>query len=119
MHPTARGGLSFLAAAAISAAFCVQLYADVLKLEYPGGDDVSRPIIEFRARGPTVTEASFSAFGHTFVFLGRELNDGSTIFYGAGGFYPEGGTVKTMLKGPGHVEYKVEDLKRTLSFVQR
>jgi hypothetical protein len=81
--------------------------ADTFHLEYPGGNDGSRPIVEFRARSPTL--APWHA-GHAFIALGRELKDGTTIFYGVGGFYPQEETLKGILHSPGKVDYTVDDL---------
>src|SRR5205823_4005603 len=83
-------------------------WADDIQLLYPDNSVSSKPIIEFRARPPTGKPPSA---GHTFVFLGRELDNGTTVFYGAGGFYPENNTVKNLLSGPGAVKYTIDDMK--------
>ena len=80
-----------------------------LTLTYPTEAN-SRPFIEFRARKPEIAKGGRLRIGHVFVVLGRQLNDGTKVYYGAGGFYPEQETIKTVLAGPGQVPYKVEDL---------
>lgn len=70
----------------------------------------------WRAFGPRALDlmAVPNRVGLAFVLLGRELPDGSTIFYGAGGFYPQ--TLKHMLSGPGHVDYTVDDMTTDIDF---
>jgi len=83
-------------------------WADDVQLLYPDNNVSSKPILEFRARPPTTIPPSP---GHAFVFIGRVLDNGMTVFYAAGGFYPENNTVKNVLLGPGNIKYKIDDMK--------
>lgn len=82
------------------------------QLLYPDATTSSRPIMEFRARPKKWREFTTDkpTPGHAFVFLGRELDNGLTVFYGAAGFYPENNTLKNVLDGPGTVTYKIPDM---------
>src|SRR5450432_4874164 len=75
---------SIVAYALVSAARSVA--AGEIELFLPDSNVSSKPILEFRARPPTLKPPSA---GHAFVFLGREIDNGNTIFSRAGGFYPE------------------------------
>ncbi len=86
------------------------------QLLYPDSTTSSRPILEFRARPISFAlprekgGEGESTPGHTFVFLGRELDNGLTVFYGAAGFYPENNTLRNVLFGPGNVTYEIPDM---------
>lgn len=73
----------------------------VLAYPYPRS---SKPVLEFRARPANLKNKSP---GHAWVALGREVDDGNTVFYAAGGFYPE--RFAKVLKGPGEVRFKEDD----------
>lgn len=85
---------------------------DDLQLLYPDSSVSSRPIMEFRYRS---TDLKNKTLTHAFVVLGRELDNGTTVFIGAAGFYPQGADNKlqefrNVLQSPGHVDYKIADM---------
>lgn len=91
-----------------------------LKLVHLTADMVGKNIVEFRSRPPGKVDNVISVTGHVFVLLGKELPDGSTVYFGIGGFYPkpddpsEEGIVKQLLthmglNGPGEIVYKIPD----------
>lgn len=80
-------------------------WSDDFELSFPQTVTKSRPILEFRARKT-----------HTFVFLGRELVDGTTVFYGAAGFYPQANSLNKILSTPGKVDYQIPDLATDVQF---
>lgn len=87
------------------------------QLLYPDSVVSSRPIAEFRGRKPKVQyPLEESTPGHAFVFLGRELDNGATVFYGAAGFYPKDNTLKSVLGEPGETNYKIPDMFMDNSF---
>ncbi|MHC2367433.1 hypothetical protein ACVIQT_002081 [Bradyrhizobium diazoefficiens] len=99
------------------AALCGMCAADDFQLVYPDNNVSSRPVLEFRARKPTLTTVSGGqSAGHTFVFLGRELDNGTTFFYGAAGFNPKTGTIRNVLLGPGKTSFDLDDLKNDRVF---
>lgn len=67
----------------------------------------SKSFIEFRAR---------VAAPHAFILLGRELNDGTKVYFAAGGFYPKSNCnyqsladYRNVVYGNGEVRYTFED----------
>jgi hypothetical protein len=98
----------------------VQTRADDLELVYPDNNVSSKDIIEFRAREPRLFDrldhSIDPGFGHTFVFLGKELDNGLTFFYSAAGFYPENHTLINTLYGPGKVKYELPDMHDDIVF---
>lgn len=82
-----------------------------LQLLYPDNNVSSRPVVQFAAREPGINPISP---GHAFVLVGIELDNGTTYFQSAGGFYPQGAdsamtALKNTLYGPGQVTYKLKD----------
>jgi hypothetical protein len=78
---------------AIFLSFCTNAMADDLDLLLPPNNVSSRPIIEFRARKPMSQDAAkevgreASRVGHAYVLVGRELDNGTTLFNQVRGFY--------------------------------
>lgn len=93
-----------------------------IQILFPENSVSSRPVIEFRARKPGDTaDGGKSPVGHSFVALGRELDNGLTVYYGIAGFYPEPGTnkvqtAKYVLYGPGETQYKLNDIQSDTRF---
>jgi len=95
----------------------------------PGMSVSSRPVIEFRARrAHGDVDLSIVPFrigidaspGHAYVLLGRELDNGFTVFNAVAGFYPRssGGlnTVRQLALTPGVVKQTLDDAKSEITF---
>lgn len=99
--------------------WCCPSRADDFQLELPGNNVSSRPILEFRARAPAQGN-----LGHAFVALGRELDNGKTVFDGIAGYTPTTPpntyTKIQMVLGdkqvPGSVKYEIPDLRNDTTY---
>jgi hypothetical protein len=76
-----------------------------------------KDVISFRARPPSRDPNNYakSLTGHVFIYLGKELPDGTTVYYMVTGFYPdetgsERKSIFSSIIGPGRVEYKFSDM---------
>lgn len=87
--------------------FATSTFAD-FQLIYPDNNVSQKPIIEFRARKGKP--------GHAFVAVGREYDNGLTAFYAIAGFYPKGNDLKSVLSGPGQINYKWVDTSSDVVF---
>jgi hypothetical protein len=113
-----RAALYLLIACVIFYATSATTAEDEFQLLYPENSVSSKPILEFRSRELDIKN---KAMTHAFVVLGRELDNGTTVFYGAAGFYPAGAdnklqSFKNVLNSPGHVDYKIADMQSTEAF---
>jgi hypothetical protein len=109
--------LELLISLSFSAAQQAAQSTNTFGLDFPPAGVLSKPFLEFRARGPSITPPSLG--GHAFVAFGRELPDGSTIYYTVVGFYPNHNTFRNMISGPGHVDYMLPDISSDISFKVR
>lgn len=88
---------------------------------YPDNYVYQGHFIEFRARGPSNSispytgEDTSSPVGHAFVLVGREVDNGGTIYDQAAGFYPEKGKLRK-LHGPGFTDFKWADMESEVNF---
>lgn len=84
---------------------------------YPDNSVSSKPIIEIRARDPKFNAdqlgGRFSQLGgHAFLALGKELDNGTTVFYGIAGFFPtDTDSKERFFLTPGKIDYTLLDLK--------
>lgn len=105
------------------------IYADDIQLMLPDMNVSSRPIVEFRARkahghidiSVRPPHIGFDASpGHAYVLLGRELDNGLTVYNTVAGFYPKksGGIdlVRQLVVTPGAVKQTLDDAKSEITF---
>jgi hypothetical protein len=85
--------------------------ADEIELMLPQNNVSTRPVLEFRARGPSLGNdgRAISLTGHAYVLLGRELNE-NTLFNNVRGFYPDGKGAFELI----HMAYGKGVVKQTL-----
>ncbi|MCP9233747.1 hypothetical protein NMG46_26635 [Mesorhizobium sp. LMG 17147] len=92
--------------------------AEDVQLLFPDNNVSSKPIIEFRARDAKLDGGQIG--GHAFVFLGREYDNGNTVFDVAAGFFPKVGEGLVGLKRfaitPGKVDYTILDIHSDVIF---
>jgi hypothetical protein len=92
--------------------------AEDIQLLLPDNNVSSKPILEFRARTPSSDDGK--EIGHAYVLLGRELDNGLTLYNAVKGFYPDtDGNVKTItnvIYGPGKVTQTLADAKSEIIF---
>lgn len=85
-----RSGLIILAVAALAVLaldtlVLTKAHADDIQLLLPDNNVSSQPFIEYRARAP-YKENGIKYPGHVFIFLGRELDNGTSFYHQAYGF---------------------------------
>jgi hypothetical protein len=95
--------------------------ADEIELFLPQNNVSTRPILEFRARRPSLGSEGrqVSLTGHAYVLLGRELDNGNTLFNHVKGFYPNGKGVAelvNMVYGKGVVKQTLDDAASDIVF---
>jgi hypothetical protein len=93
-------------------------YAEDIQLLLPQNNVSSRPVLEFRARDPSLggDGRGSSAVGHAYVLLGRELNDGLILFNEVKGFYPAKNDVVHYMFGKGAVKQTLDDASQDVRF---
>jgi hypothetical protein len=109
----------------LAALFCMMLLCSVshavdedIQLLLPQDNVSSRPILEFRARNPKLggDGQGSSPVGHAYVLLGRELDNGNTLFNEVKGFYPDKGDFFHSAYGKGVVKQTLADASQDVVF---
>jgi hypothetical protein len=93
--------------------------AEDLELFLPGNNVSSRPVIEFRARRGNMEHFPDSLGGHTYVLLGRGLDNGNILYNTVAGFYPKNDQASAFAKTfgtPGAVKQELDDAKSEITF---
>ena len=92
--------------------------AEDIQLLLPQNNVSSRPVLEFRARDPSLGDdgREVSAVGHAYVLLGRELDNGLTLFNEIKGFYPAKNDVVHFAYGKGAVKQTLDDASQDVVF---